>query len=66
VGEGIEGRRTEREKRGRTEGKGRGGKLEQGRRLAKAGPASACIACYATALVKCTIILRMRLLTNSG
>ena len=33
-----EGRGTEREKRGRREEKGSGGKLEQGRQLAKAGP----------------------------
>jgi len=37
-GEGMEGRGTEREKRGRKEEKGREGKLEQGHRLAKAGP----------------------------
>ena len=34
-----EGRGTEREKKDRREEKGRGGKLEQGHRLAKAGPA---------------------------
>jgi len=37
VGE-KEGRGTEREKRGRKEEKGSGGKLKQGRQLAKAGP----------------------------
>jgi len=34
----MKGRGTEREKRGRNEEKGKEGKLEQGRRLAKAGP----------------------------
>jgi len=39
-GKGREVRGTAREKRGRNEKKWRGGKLEQGRRLAKAGHAS--------------------------
>jgi len=46
-GEGArEGIGTEMEKRGRKKEKGRGGKLEQGRRLAKTGPA----------LTRCTLL----------
>jgi len=43
---GREERRTEREKRGRMEEKGREEKLEQGRRLAKAGPDLTFWFCY--------------------
>jgi len=49
----MEGRGTEREKRGRKQEKGKEGKLEQDRRLAKAGPE--CYTMYTESLS--TIIL---------
>jgi len=59
-GKGHGGRGREREKRGRMEGVKRGGKLEQGRRLAKAGSVKmAIVGCIASGLTSDVLLCHL-------